>query len=79
MASPPAEADPNAGKVPTWGYAVKTGEAQLFHVEPGGKLPSGYVDSPAKCKPAKAQDPAAEPAISDEEMEKLTAPPKATE
>ena len=74
MASPPAEADPNAGKVPTWGYAVKTGEAQLFHVEPGGKLPSGYVDSPAK-----AQEPAAEPAISDEEMEKLTAPPKATE
>lgn len=32
---------------PAWGYDQKTGEAKLF---PDGKLPKGYVDSPAKVK-----------------------------
>lgn len=46
------EVDPNAGKVATFGYDAATGEARLFHLEPGAALPKGFVDSPAKAKPA---------------------------
>lgn len=32
---------------PAWGYDAKTGEAKLFE---DGKLPKGFVDTPAKVK-----------------------------
>ena len=40
------ESDPNAGKVPTWGYGVDG--AKLFHLDPGAALPTGYEDHPDK-------------------------------
>jgi len=47
--SPPVPAAQPAA-VPTWGYDAKTGDAKLFELAPGGKLPAGYVDSPDKAK-----------------------------
>lgn len=46
----PAVAPPEAAPVgtPTWGYRATDGEAKLFHLENGEKLPADYVDSPAK-------------------------------
>lgn len=38
--------------VPTYGYHATTGEAVLFDLAEGAKLPAGYVDSPAKTKNA---------------------------
>ena len=38
---------------PCWGY--REGEAKIFEVEVGGKLPRGWVDNPDKVKPAKAE------------------------
>lgn len=49
MQPPPAPSDPNAGKVPTWGYGINDGVATLLHLDPGEALPEGYVDSPEKC------------------------------
>ena len=55
--SPPAT-DPIAGRLPAYGYDAVTGEAKLFELEAGEKLPAGYVDSPAKAKPSSSEDPA---------------------
>lgn len=52
MASPQVEPDPNAGKVPTWGYGVDG--AKLFHLDPGTGLPAGYEDHPDKVGAAPA-------------------------
>lgn len=46
MLPSPALPDPNAGKVPTWGYSAAGG--QLFHLDPGAGLPDGFVDHPDK-------------------------------
>ena len=35
---------------PCWGYHKKTGEAELFA---DGNRPKEYMDTPAKCDPAK--------------------------
>ena len=40
--------------VPVWGYSDDYG-AQIFDLKPGGKLPKGWVDSPAKLKSGKPQ------------------------
>ncbi len=42
-------------RVPVYGYHVTTGEAVLFELPTGESLPAGYVDSPAKVKPAKGK------------------------
>lgn len=36
--------------IPTWGY--KDGEAQIFNLKKGEKLPAGWKDTPAADKPA---------------------------
>lgn len=40
--------------MPTYGYDADTGEAKLFELKEGEKLPAGYVDNPAKSKAYKA-------------------------
>lgn len=45
MASEPSAADPNEGKIPTFGYHAD-GRAQVFHLNPGQALPAGWHDSP---------------------------------
>lgn len=72
--SPANSEDRMSEKIPTWGY--KGGEAKIFDLEPGEKLPAGWADSPTAVvelppeqpkKPAKAKKADAESeAISDE-------------
>ena len=38
-----------SSKNPTWGYRLKDGEVEAKIFE-NGKLPSGWVDTPAKLK-----------------------------
>ena len=88
MAAPSDEgSDPHAGLTPTWGYHYETAAGKLFHVKPGEAIPEGYVDSPAKCKgrpgdvgslPA-ATVPTDPAAVSDAELERLTAPDETTD
>ena len=47
---------PREPSIPTWGYQKgKNGDvdAKIFQLKKGEKLPSGWVDTPAKIKAAK--------------------------
>ena len=51
-----ASAPPDSLSAPTWGYQKgKNGgvDSKIFQLKKGEKLPSGWVDTPAKIKGAK--------------------------
>jgi len=50
----PAQVQPPADLVPPWGYS-KSGEAKLFDLKPGEKLPKGWLDTPQE-KPESEPD-----------------------
>lgn len=62
-------------KIPTWGY--QGDRAELFQLEPGQSLPSGWFDSPAKTDESAPVDEVQEPEQVDEP--ELEAEPEAVE